>query len=311
MDTSSDISIPRHAGYSNAIFALRIFIAITILPGNILVVLSVAKFDYLKTMPNLFIVNLAVSDILTSFLTIPIFNMFYYYHLNIRMCEVIFSAALIPFLSSLTFLVIIALDRTIRIAKPFWYQRHITARRAISMTVFCWLTTILLSFMSLLFPYEACGNFCYPEDRVLSTTYLTVGVVMFAGYAFMMTGLYIAISHIAREQGRRIAVQTQSADVSIQNEAKVRKMLVTILGVFYLCWTPQITLYIVKYIFLYNPPEVQTLEIFTEFICLANSIMNPVIYAKQNKQFNTAFRSLLRIVLDIQDTESIPAVSVY
>ena len=292
--TSSEISIPRHMLYGEAVFVLRILIAIIIIPGNILVVLSVAKFDYLRTIPNLFIANLAVGDMLTSFLTIPVYDIFYYYNLNIKNCYLIFCCALIPFLSSLTFLVIIALDRTLCIAKPFWYQRHVTMRRAVFLTVSCWLFTILSSFMSLLYPYEEHdGDFCYPEDRLLTPTYVTVGSIMFAGYAFMMTGLYLYISHISWTQACRITVQTQCADVRIQNEAKIRKMLVTILGVFYLCWTPQLILYIIKYLYRYNPPEVQTLEVVTEFICVANSFMNPVIYAKQNEQFNTAFRKLL------------------
>ena len=307
--TSSDISMPRHMLIGEAVFVLRILTAIVILPGNILVVLSVVKFDYLKTIPNLFIANLAVSDMLTSFLTIPVYNIFYYFNLNIKMCYLVFCSALIPFMSSLTFLVIIALDRTVCIAKPFWYQRHVTMRKAVFLAAFSWFFSILSTFMSLLSPYEEHGgDFCYPEDHVLTPTYVAIGSIVFAGYAFMMTALYFFISHIARKQARRIAVQTQSADVSIQNEAKVRKMLVTILGVFYLCWTPQMTLYIIKYIFSYNPPGVQTLEICTEFICVANSFMNPIIYAKQNKQFNTAFRKLLRIVSNTHDEESVTTV---
>ena len=183
------------------------------------------KLQFLKTIPNFFIVNLAISDILASFLVIPIYTLFYYHHVNIKMCDIIFSCPVIPLVSSLTFLVMIALDRTVCIAKPFWYQRHAIMRRAVLLTVTCWLFTILSPFLPLLAPYEANGDFCYPEDRVFSPANVKVGVVLFAGYAFMMTGLYFAISHIARKQARRIAVQTHSADVSIQNEAKVRNML--------------------------------------------------------------------------------------
>ena len=226
------------------------------------------------------------------------------------MCDIIFSCPVIPLVSSLTFLVMIALDRTVCIAKPFWYQRHVIMRRAVLLTVTCWLFTILSPFLPLLAPYEANGDFCYPEDRVFSPANVKVGVVLFAGYAFMMTGLYFAISHIARKQARRIAVQTHSADVSIQNEAKVRNMLwrywafSTSAGLLKCFFT-------IKYLFGYHPSRVQTLEVSTERICLANSFMNPVIYVKQKKQFNTAFKLLLHITSTTQASESVTTVSVY
>ena len=49
--TYEDLSMPRHVHYSDVDYALSLFLAIVILPGNILVILSVANFNFLKRYP--------------------------------------------------------------------------------------------------------------------------------------------------------------------------------------------------------------------------------------------------------------------
>ena len=98
--------------------------------GNSLVIASVTKFEYLQTVPNIFIANLAAADILAG-IFLPVFYVFGVLQERVDYCYIYIYAAAIPFFASLTFLMLIALDRTLCIAKPFFYERNMTVRRAI------------------------------------------------------------------------------------------------------------------------------------------------------------------------------------
>lgn len=75
-------------------------------------------------------------------------------------------------------------------------------------------------------------------------------------------------------------------------EAKVTKMLFTVVVVFFLCWTPFVVASVLYGLNL-APSNFQLLSLGIMLACL-NSICNPVIYALMNRNFRGAFAEIFR-----------------
>ncbi|XP_077970260.1 5-hydroxytryptamine receptor 1A-beta-like isoform X1 [Styela clava] len=85
--------------------------------------------------------------------------------------------------------------------------------------------------------------------------------------------------------------QRISSRVNMKRERKIIRTLGIVIGAFVVCWLP----FFAKEIILpfcsicYLPPAA---EIFINWLGYFNSVLNPIIYARANKDFNRAFRRL-------------------
>ena len=113
--------------------------------GNSLVIASVVKFEYLQTVPNIFIANLAVADIMAGMVSTPILYAFTYLQSKTTYCYILIVIGAIPFFASISSLLLIAVDRTICIAEPFFYQQRMTGRLAVLLSLCGWACAILSS----------------------------------------------------------------------------------------------------------------------------------------------------------------------
>ncbi|ELU08676.1 hypothetical protein CAPTEDRAFT_187631, partial [Capitella teleta] len=119
-----------------------------------------------------------------------------------------------------------------------------------------------------------------------------------------------AIAFMAIRRQRTIAAtaiassanqQTEEAKIKSGKEFKVTKMLLLVVGCFYICWLPWI---ILNSVFFSSPSSWKTAgapkEIliayeYSKAILVANTIFNPFIYGWKNKLFRDAYYKLLGI----------------
>ena len=283
---------------------LHIVITCLIIFSNCLVIAAVSKYKSLKSIGNVLMANLAVADLQTALLTIPINWIVFTGVIKPQSSRTIYCAAIVPLIASLVFMVTISIDRGMAIIKPFFHKRTFTKRRAYIFSVTLWVFCILLALSSLLFQEYLAGDREVDRPvRFFTPTFTTVMVAVYGVYFVIMTSLYGTISVIARRQAKRIWQQTHSDKARQKSEAKIRRMMITVLGVFYLCWTPQMVMLYVIYVHRYHPQWVRILEGVTELLCLANSCMNPVVYAYHDRRFRTAFKDLLRISISEEEKE--------
>ena len=273
--------------------------------GNILVVVATVRFKCLHTASATFITQLAVADLFTVILAIPSTVLLRALYLDMVICNILSSIALIPFTASTVFLIIIGVDRLLSIARPFLYARLATVKRSMMVSVLGWAGTLLLSFFWLMVT---------PFDKTLPCDLNTTerrhfGLFLVGLFYCMMailTVLYSIIFFIAWKQSRIIWTQENNLQIqSNQNNAKIFKMMSTVLGLFYLCWLPLVIMYTVLNITGDRQEWVTHYMSAAGALCMSNSAINPIIYATGHAQFRGAFKMLLHIKLKQEDRDAI------
>lgn len=129
---------------------LMLFIILSAIFGNLLVIVSVMRHRKLRVITNYFVVSLAFADMLVAFgamgfnLSVEIFNrwLFGYFMCDVwNSLDVYFSSA------SILHLCCISVDRYYAIVQPLDYHLIMTKSRLLIMLCIVWLSPALVSFL--------------------------------------------------------------------------------------------------------------------------------------------------------------------
>ncbi|XP_069488059.1 D(1B) dopamine receptor [Ambystoma mexicanum] len=300
--------------------------------GNVLVCAAVMRFRHLRSkVTNIFIVSLAVSDLLVALLVMPwkaVAEVAGHWPFG-AFCDIWVAFDIMCSTASILNLCMISVDRYWAISNPFRYERKMTLRVALVMICAAWTLSVLISFIPVQLDWhrsrvegprpnhtsEAC-------DSSLNRTYaISSSLISFYIPVAIMIVTYTRIYRIAQTQIRRISTLERAAEHaqscrqrvrldcqrhkvlrhSIRKETKVLKTLSVIMGVFVCCWLPFFVLNCMVPFCDRNlasrarpsPACVSetTFDIFVWF-GWANSSLNPIIYAF-NADFRKVFSSLL------------------
>ncbi|CAN8205932.1 unnamed protein product [Coccothraustes coccothraustes] len=294
---------------------LSLLILCTLL-GNALVCLAVLRFPHLRSkVTNLFVVSLAVSDLLVAVLVMPwraASDVLGFWPFG-AFCDLWVAFDITCCTASILHLCLISVERYWAIAEPFRYQRRVTQRLAFVTIAAAWLLSLLISFIPVQLRWHKGGeqpgfNGSAEEggcDPSLSSTYaISSSLISFYVPVAIMLGTYGRLFRLARRQLRGISsLETPgssdrprgtSLKNSLRKEAKVLQTLAIIVGVFVCCWLP---FFVLNCLAPFCGPGASpcvsraVLGTFT-WLGWANSALNPVIYAF-NAEFRAAFASLL------------------
>ncbi|XP_055055173.2 dopamine receptor D7 [Misgurnus anguillicaudatus] len=300
---------------------LFIFVLSTFL-GNALVCVAVVRFHHLRCkVAYVFVVSLAVSDLLVASLVMPwkaTAEIVGFWPFG-RFCEVWIAFDIMCSTASILNLCIISVDRYWAISSPFSYEQRMTREVAFIMVGVVWTLSVLISFIPVQLSWHKTpghegdpGDAAYECDASLNRTYaITSSLISFYIPVTVMIVTYSRIFLIAQRQIRRISMQecaikhAQSCQgcnkapedklkSSFRRETKVLKTLAVIMGVFVCCWLPFFILNcMVPFCDAGQIPCVNktTFNVFV-WCGWANSTINPVVYAF-NAEFRKAFSSLL------------------
>ncbi|XP_066062347.1 D(1) dopamine receptor-like [Chamaea fasciata] len=298
---------------------LSLLILCTLL-GNSLVCLAVLRFPHLRSkVTNLFVVSLAVSDLLVAVLVMPwraASDVLGFWPFG-AFCDLWVAFDITCCTASILHLCLISLERYWAIASPFLHQRRVTQRVAFVTIAVAWLLSLLISFVPVQLRWhkdrEQLGfNGSVEEgscDSSLSRTYaISSSLVSFYIPVAVMVATYCRLFLTARRQLRRVSSLERPGQArspcpgetslknSLKKETKVLQTLSIIVGVFVCCWLP---FFVLNCLVPFCDPELRVppcvsgtvLGAFT-WLGWANSALNPVIYAF-NAEFRRAFSSLL------------------
>ncbi|XP_077996384.1 beta-2 adrenergic receptor-like [Glandiceps talaboti] len=280
---------------------VSLIIMLSILFGNILVIISIYRFQHLQTVTNYFICSLACADLLVIMTVIMngglVTGMLpksgnIYYCLTQNM--ITNSGCLV----SICHLLIIAVDRYIAITSPLTYHSRMTTRKAKIIISILWALPLLFAvsrFITLRTTYSNIQHLsCYWVESIQQRQRIAVFVVSFICPLVVMSLLYMYIFWIVRKQNRKISSEHQSANTpAYKRDIKAVKTLAIILCTFIICWSP---VYIFRTFLPHKWPTCGTPWLSFSLLSLAisNSAMNPAIYAFKNTEFRDAFRKLLK-----------------
>ena len=285
------------------LFIAHIFVACGIVFGNALVIISVYKNQCLRTVPNVFVVNLAVADLLTVLCAIPAKWITYYAKENFPFCYFVSAISYLPQKSSLVFMTYIALDRLFSIQAPFLYERYTTPKNVLVVTIVGWISANMMSGWVVVARPVIVDHSCN-FGKAFSATFGIVCSSLYVSFGIIIFTAYMIIGETARRQAHKIAAQNLNRDAcaTAGNDTKIRKMMLIVVGTFYICWTPFIVIAVLVFSVGFQSAWLLVLMEFAETLVFTNSLLNPIIYAWRSHPFRTAFRDLLNMKRDTTHT---------
>eukprot|EP00057_Strongylocentrotus_purpuratus_P008508 XP_011662982.1 PREDICTED: histamine H2 receptor-like [Strongylocentrotus purpuratus] len=315
-------------GYSTGVLAIigvvLVIIIIATIFGNILVILSPTVNRRLRNVTNMFIVSLAVADLMLAVLVQPFSGLMELrnqrWSFGAIVCNLYVSFDVQLCTASILHLFAISIDRYIAISDPMNYRKRLTRRKAVITLIIVWAVSISISFLPLHLGWNTASgeiqNFAQPEMCYLhANTFFALldGLLLFYLPLTVMCCLYFRVLNIARNQARKI--NSQTAHVSGQyngnvknssrevlkapkpragvDEHRATKLLGVIMGSFIICWVPYFTIF--TFIPLCPCEVPQALYSVALWLGYLNSTLNPILYAALNREFRKSFRKLLRL----------------
>lgn len=282
------------------ITGMQALLVISILFGNSLTIAVFARFQYLRTITNKFVVSLAISDIMVGIaISLNVVN-------NVLIalwthkfaCIGLIFISLTAIMLSIFSLVAISVDRYIAIVYPLHYSNLMTPKRSNAIIAVVWIWCFLAPG-----PIIFWNNW---ENRTITDQCIFTDVA-YSDYIFafalgpffvLSVGLITLYAVIFKEVRRhKIQIQTQMYQVagtsSIMKEWKTTITMAIVIALFLVCWMPYniTTFVIIIDSNMYNG----TVFSVTYIMAILNSILNPIIYGWKNKKFRRAFRVQLHL----------------
>ncbi|CAK9817977.1 Prolactin-releasing peptide receptor [Anthophora quadrimaculata] len=280
--------------YGN-IFALGVF-------GNVLVCFVVVRNRQMQTVTNLFITNLALSDVLLCVLAVPFTPLYTFlggWIFGETLCHLVpYAQGVSVYISTLT-LTSIAIDRFMVIIYPFHPRMKIEVCLGVILGI--WIIALLVTlpygiYMHLEEPYTYCEEH-WPNERFRkifsSVTTILQFVVPFLVIAFCYTCVSIRLNDQARAKPGTKTSKREEADR--ERKKRTNRMLIAMVTVFGISWLP---LNIVNVIDdFYSPANnwsyYRLCFFFTHCLAMSSTCYNPFLYAWLNDNFRKEFKQVL------------------
>ncbi|NXG70741.1 CCR2 protein, partial [Baryphthengus martii] len=268
------------------------------LTGNLLVVLILVKYKRLKSMTDIYLLNLAISDLLFVF-SLPFWAYYAAQHwiFGDALCRILSGIYLLGFYSGIFFIILLTLDRYLAIVHAVFALRARTVTYGILTTAVTWVVAILASVPGVVFhktQKENARYTCsahYPYDTQINWKYSFILKMNILGLIVPMIIMIFSYSQIIKTLLR------------CRNEKKQKAVrLIFVIMIFYfIFWTPfHVTSFLHTFqnsLFLTSCEIEGRLEKaiqVTETISMVHCCINPVIYAFVGEKFRKYLYSFFR-----------------
>ncbi|XP_069581555.1 melanopsin-A-like [Brachyistius frenatus] len=296
------VDVPDHAHYT--IGSVILAIGITGMVGNFLVIYAFSRSRSLRTPANMFIINLAVTDLLMCITQAPIFfttSMHKRWIFGEKGCELYaFCGALFGICSMIT-LTVIAVDRYFVITRPLASIGMLSRKRAFLILSVAWLYSLGWS----LPPFFGWSAYV-PEGLLTSCTwdYMTftpsvraytmlLFIFVFFLPLFIIIYCYVFIFRAIRSTNQAVGKINGSTRDSmksfhrLQNEWKMAKIALIVILLYVVSWSPYSSVALTAFAG-YADMLTPYMNSVPAVIAKASAIHNPIIYAITHPKYRVA-----------------------
>ncbi|XP_027703710.1 C-C chemokine receptor type 8-like [Vombatus ursinus] len=256
--------------------------------GNVLVILVLVACKKLGSMTDVYLLNLAISDLLFVF-SFPFLT---HYTLDQwvfgnTMCKVISGVYYIGFFSSIFFITIMSMDRYLAIVHAVYALKVRTTRKGMAVSFLVWLVAFLASVPSLVF-YQVSSEegtlkcYSFYDDRTIEWKLITHFEINILGLVIPLSILVYCYANILRHLK------------GCQNHHKIKaiRLVLIVVVALFLFWVPfNMMLFLNSLHNLHildgcdlSQKLTQATQI-TEVISFTHCCVNPIIYAFVGEKF--------------------------
>ncbi|CAN7997771.1 unnamed protein product [Ixodes pacificus] len=280
---------------------ILVFMVLAVL-GNAMVVLTVVRHRGMRTRTNMFIVNLAVADILVAVLDMPVSLATLLrgdWTLGYGFCQFNGFTMALLLMCSIHTLMYMSVHKYVSITRPF--SRAMTKRRVGFLIAAAWLWPFfcaLTPFLGLTkIVYKIGASQCGPAYPHSMKMYAHSALITVTNYFVPLIVMGFCYFNIFRAIGEHMTRVKATSNISLHNsvtqQKRINVTLVLVLLCFLFCWTPYMI-----YTFVVNSRTSKTkvpyiLNPVAYWFGYLNSACNPIIYAFRSPSFRHGYKELL------------------
>ncbi|KAK3091210.1 hypothetical protein FSP39_017982 [Pinctada imbricata] len=276
------------------------------LTGNGLVIYVVTRFAKMKTVTNLYILNLAISDafFLASLPFLIVTTILRYWVFGAAMCKIYFVLFSINLFTSVFQLTALSADRYLAVCHPVRSSRYRNTTIAFFVCLFMWSISFLVMLPVILYStaipnrgnpkYQTC-TIHWPSGQPIPADKAFTWYTFLLGFAIplsLITVLYISVIVRLQQVGPKVKSKEKK-----RSHKKVTRMVLAVISVYIICWLPywvfQINLTFQKRDHKTKEWEIYLFNGFT-VLSYANSMLNPLLYAFLSENFRRSFVKAFR-----------------
>ncbi|XP_063363490.1 prolactin-releasing peptide receptor-like [Cydia amplana] len=273
--------------------------------GNLLVCFVVIRNKAMQTVTNLFITNLALSDILLCIFAVPFTPLYSFrgtWGWGSILCHIMpFAQGCSVYISTLT-LMSIAIDRFFVIIYPFRPRMKIGTCVTVIFMIWTFAVTVTMPYALFMTYYEVpgVGKYCeemWPSEELRqvfgSITSIMQFVLPFIVIAFCYTCVSFKLND--RAKAKAAAKNSRKEEIDKYRKRRTNQMLIAMVTIFGLSWLPLNVINLCNDYYKYAIHLKYYLVTF--FIChgiaMSSTCYNPFIYAWMNENFRKEFKQLI------------------
>lgn len=259
---------------------------------NLAVLYLILSSRQLRRKPSyLFISSLAAADFLASVVFASNFVNFHVFQgVDSKAVFLLkIGSVTMTFTASVGSLLLTAIDRYLCLRYPPTYKALLTHEKALLTLGIMWVLSAVVSYLPLM-GWTCCPSPCSELFPLIPNNYL-LGWLLFI--AFLFSGIIYTYGHVLWKAHQHVASLAEHQDGQVPGMTRMRldvrlaKTLGVVLAVLFICWFPALALMVYS---LATPLSDQVKKVFAfcSLLCLVNSMVNPIIYARRSGEIRAS-----------------------
>ncbi|KAJ7987680.1 hypothetical protein DPEC_G00328990 [Dallia pectoralis] len=270
------------------------------LTGNALVIYVILRYAKMKTVTNIYILNLAVADVLCM-LSLPFIAVqlaLVRWPFGPVLCRLVMTADSLNQFTSIFCLTVMSIDRYLAVVHPIKSTKWRKPRMAKVINLTVWGVSLLVNLPIMIFSgltsnrnHAWVCTIVWPEPQdAYQTAFMFY--TFFLGFFLPLTVIclcYLLIIVKVKSSGMRAGSSKRK-----RSERKVTRMVSFVVAMFVLCWLPFYAFNVTSVIGTIKTTSVlkSTFD-FVVVLGYANSCANPILYAFLSDNFKKSFQNVL------------------
>ncbi|XP_019840574.2 C-C chemokine receptor type 1 [Bos indicus] len=282
--------------------------------GNILVVLVLMQYKRLKSMTSIYLLNLAISDLIFLF-TLPFWIDYKVkddWIFGDAMCKLLSGFYFMGLYSEIFFIILLTIDRYLAIVHAVFALRARTITFGIITSIVVWVLAVLASVPGLYFSktqWEFTHHTCsihFPPESFTKWKQFQALKLNIMGLVLPLLVMIVCYTGIIKILLRR----------PNEKKAKAVRLIFVIMIIFFLFWTPyNLSVFVAAFqdsLFTRKCEQSRQLDLaiqVTEVIAYTHCCINPVIYVFVGERFRKYLRQLFYRLVAVHLAKWFPFLS--